>query len=286
MNNAEELEELTNAMKRFEELPQASPLLKMYTVDTGQRKMCTASTSSCQTYLCCGFQDSSVSVWNLNKTHHSARPEGSNLDLACSISLYHPCQSSSQADEPVNSNSEVQACLGHSGPVYSTKFTPSSTHIVSASEDTTIRLWDVKSLENTVVFRGHTYPVWALDISSQSQYFASGSQDRTAKIWSFERSYPLRILAGHTSDVDVRFTTIPTLQLSFNLYQFFQSKQCVTFHPNGLYVATGSADSTVRMWSVTDGKPVRILVDHCGTVLSANFSPCGKLLASAGMHWF
>jgi WD40 repeat protein len=38
------------------------------------------------------------------------------------------------------------------------------------------------------------------------------------------------------------------------------------------------------MWNVAEGKTVRILVGHCGTVLSVAFSPCGTLLASAGNY--
>lgn len=189
------------AISRLDELPPTAPLLKMYSVDTGQRKMNAASTSSCLSYVSCGFQDSSLALWDLKQLRTPTKPELNSLDLACAISAYHPLTSSSPLS--TESDPSVAICLGHSGPVYATQFTPTNTHLLSCSDDTTLRLWDVSSLENVVVYRGHTYPVWALDISQQGQYFASGSQDRTAKLWTFDRTYPQRILAGHTADVDV-----------------------------------------------------------------------------------
>ncbi|XP_057365872.1 TAF5-like RNA polymerase II p300/CBP-associated factor-associated factor 65 kDa subunit 5L [Daphnia carinata] len=258
-SNMEEVQDLMAAISRLEELPPTAPLLKLYSIDTGQRRMSAASASPCQGYLSCGFQDSSVAIWDVKELRSLSvsNVNRSNLSESCAIGLYHPV--ASPLTFPLEPDSSLSICLGHSGPVYATQFTPNNTHMLSCSDDTTLRLWDMSSMENAVVYRGHTYPVWAMDISQQSQYFASASQDRTAKIWMFDRTFPLRILAGHTADVD-----------------------CVTFHPNGLYLATGSADSSVRMWHVTEGKTVRILVGHRGTVLAVAFSPCGKLLASAG----
>ena len=38
--------------------------------------------------------------------------------------------------------------------------------------------------------------------------------------------------------------------------------QCLKFHPNGNYVATGSGDLSVRLWDVSNGHCVRLFTGH------------------------
>ena len=57
----------------------------------------------------------------------------------------------------------------------------------------------------------------------------------TAHIWNMNQHYPLRILVGHEGDVD-----------------------CVKFHHNCNYIATGGADRSVRLWDMSVGSQVRM----------------------------
>ena len=54
------------------------------------------------------------------------------------------------------------------------------------------------------------------------------------------------------------------------------------FHPNSLYLATGSNDWTARLWDVQRGTCLRVFIGHQGAVSSLALSPDGKYLATAG----
>lgn len=180
-------------------------------------------------YLAAGFENSHISLWNFKN------------DLRIALST-----------------SDMFTLLAHSGSIYNIVFVDGQDLMLSCSEDTTIRLWCLKTKCNVLVYRGHNYPIWTLDIGSQGSFFASGSMDATARLWRLDNITPIRIFCGHDEDVE-----------------------CIKFHPNEKYLATGSSDSTVRLWSIADGKMVRLMVGHQNPITSLSFFPDGKFLASA-----
>ncbi|GHJ85202.1 hypothetical protein NliqN6_1604 [Naganishia liquefaciens] len=231
------------------------PSVCAYTVfDNGEGTTSTAISQDA-TYLAAGSAESCIRLWNL-------RGKG----LPSKI----PRRDSSDENK-INGHAERDASapttrklIGHSGPVYSLSFDPLGgsvappQHLLSSSQDGTVRLWGLETYKNLVVYKGHTDPVWAVEWGPLGAYFATASRDRTARLWVTDRVTPLRMFAGHLSDVD-----------------------CLKFHPNSLYLATGSSDKTCRLWDVQRGECVRVFLGHNDAVDCLAISPNGRYLASA-----
>ena len=56
----------------------------------------------------------------------------------------------------------------------------------------------------------------------------------------------------------------------------------VAYSPDGRTLASGSWDSSIRIWNAQTGELLRILTGHHGPVKSVAYSPDGHTLASVG----
>ncbi|KAF7514050.1 hypothetical protein GJ744_004375 [Endocarpon pusillum] len=159
---------------------------------------------------------------------------------------------------PLTWSLELQKLEGHTSWVKAVAFSPDGSLLVSASDDRTVRLWQVSTGQEVQKFEGDTYLVNAVAFSPDGSLLALALYDRTVRLWQVSTGQEVQKLKGHTSLINA-----------------------VAFSPDGLLLASASYDETVRLWQVSIGQEVQKLEGHTSSVSAVAFSSDGSLLASA-----
>jgi len=176
---------------------------------------------------------------------------------------------------------------------------PQGTTLVSASDDQTLRVWDVLTGQVLRTFIGHSNRIWAVAFSPDGYTLASASDDKTIKLWDVRTGQCLKTLYKHTDWVwSVAFCPIGQVLASGSVDQTVRlwdvkNSEClrvlqghtsiirsVTFSPQGKTLASGCADQSIRIWDVRTGRCLKVLRGHANPVSSVAFSPQGTVLAS------
>jgi tetratricopeptide (TPR) repeat protein len=98
---------------------------------------------------------------------------------------------------------EACSLTGHSGKIHAIAFSPDGQYCASASEDGTVKIWQISSGEALRTLLGHAGAVHAVAFSPDGLFLASGGADGTIQIWSVATGKALRKFHGHFAAVDV-----------------------------------------------------------------------------------
>ncbi len=80
----------------------------------------------------------------------------------------------------------ISVLSGHVDVVKKAKFTPDGQYIASASEDNSVRVWDVNNAEQIWKYESDSYFL-SCSITPDGKYLAASSRDGTIKIWDLKK---------------------------------------------------------------------------------------------------
>lgn len=192
---------------------------------------------------------------------------------------------------------EKNRIYAHQDWVLSACYSPDGQFLASASDDGTVRLWNIRGkLLQTLT--GHRGSVLDVAFSHDSQLMGSAGDDFTVRLWHLSGQC-VQILSGHTGTVNsVAFSPTSKLLASASndhtvrlwthdgqwlhtLDGHLDWVRSVAFSADGQHLVSAAEDGTLCLWN-TAGERLQVMSSHAGWVLRAVFSPDGQYIASGG----
>nr|AEE63537.1 unknown [Dendroctonus ponderosae] len=156
----------------------------------------------------------------------------------------------------------LRSLSGHSQAIQDLALSSNSKYVISASWDSTIRLWDVEKGNTIRTFKGHTSDVNSVALSPDNRQIVSGSRDKTIKLWN----------------------TVGECKYTFPDSSSQDWISCTRFSPlqKETLIVSGGWDKKVRVWNLEKCSMKTQLGGHTGAVYTITISPDGSLCASGG----
>ncbi|MBS9386576.1 MAG: AAA-like domain-containing protein [Dolichospermum sp. BR01] len=152
---------------------------------------------------------------------------------------------------------------GHNDAVRSVTFSPNGKIIATASEDNTVRLWNINGKEIRR-FIGNNQRFRNVKFSPNNKIIAAISANNTIKIW------------------EINGEELITLKGQDNQDNFMNS---LCFIPDSKIIAAPSQDNTIQLWSI-DGQEIKTLKGHKFPIWSISCSLNSKNIVTADLGGF
>jgi WD40 repeat protein len=150
---------------------------------------------------------------------------------------------------------------GHNSYVNAVAVIPDSCLVVSASQDHTLKIWDLHTGQAVRTLTGHEGPVTAVAVTPDGRCIISASSYGTIKVWDLQTGQAIRTIDGHPCPI---------------------SDLAVT--PDGHRAISASWNGILKVWDIKTGRAVRTFTCHSGEEVTAvAVTPDGHHVVSASL---
>ena len=130
--------------------------------------------------------------------------------------------------------------------------------MISASDDKTLKLWDVATGACVRTYTGHTGHVSSVVLTEDNQRMISASDDMTLKLWDLATGACLQTYTGHTNSV-----------------------YSVVLTEDNQRMISASGDNTLKLWDVATGACLQTYTGHTDWVRSVVLTEDNQRMISA-----
>ncbi|CAJ0745305.1 16592_t:CDS:2 [Entrophospora sp. SA101] len=170
-----------------------------------------------------------------------------------------PLRKTNNAVDWVPRAPEKYSLTGHRNPITRITFHPVFSVLASASEDTTIKIWDYETGEFERTLKSHTKAVQDITFDPKGNHLVSCSADLTIKVWDLQNDYKcIKTLYGHDHSVS-----------------------SVAFLPSGDIIVSASRDKTIKLWELSSGYCIKTYTGHLEWVRMVSPSEDGKWIITS-----
>ena len=165
------------------------------------------------------------------------------------------------------------ALTGHNHFVNDLSLSNDNNYVLSASWDRTLRLWNLKTGKCQSRFSGCPKEVLSCAFSSDSRQVLSSGFDNKVSLWNNKGEFKMGSQQSNHTDAVSRVRYSPSVKNNYFATAGWDGKLKIwtgfckikvsfvahegpiyglAINTNGMYVATGGKDATVKLWKVTD----------------------------------
>lgn len=198
----------------------------------------------------------------------------------------------------------LQVINAHREGVRDLSFSPDDSRFVTASDDSSLKIWAFEEAREESTLKGHGWDVMACDWHPFKGLIVSGSKDNLVKFWDPRSCATLATYHGHKGTIqsaqwskDGNLVATASRDQVVKLYDIRAMAELHTLkgHPNDVcsvdwhpihhdLLCSGGSEGSIMFWSLKaadPGSPVHAMPNaHESNVWSVRWHPLGHILAS------